>query len=186
MSVDADSPPGAEAAAPPPVPGAESPPARPTSTYEPLDPRYIRLQRDVGRITTAVLAAPILIAAFVVLTPRRWMWALALWVVATAAMTWFFHRWPPIDYRHRGYRHDADGIEIKAGVLWRRVMNVPRSRVQHTDVAQGPLERRHGLGRLIIYTAGTDHARVELPGLAHHEALQIRDRLLPTTASDAV
>jgi membrane protein YdbS with pleckstrin-like domain len=140
----------------------------------------------VGRLTSAVLATPLFIAAFVLLTPRRWMWALSLWVVAMAMMTWVFHRWPAVEYRHRGYRLDADGIEIKDGVLWRRVMNVPRSRVQHTDVAQGPLERRHGLGRLIVYTAGTDHARVELPGLAHHDALQIRDRLLPTNASDAV
>jgi membrane protein YdbS with pleckstrin-like domain len=160
--------------------------APPAAGYEPLDPRYVRLQRDVGRITSALLSPPLFIASFVVLTPRRWIWATAIWLVATALMAWAFHRWPPVDYRHRGYRLDQDGIEIKAGVLWHRVMNVPRSRVQHTDVAQGPLERRHGLGRLIIYTAGTDHARVELPGLAHHDALQIRDRLLPTSASDAV
>jgi membrane protein YdbS with pleckstrin-like domain len=176
VSVEADAP----------VPAAEPPSIPQAPTYEALDPRYIVLQRDVGRITTAVLSPALLIAAFVVLTPRRWMWALLLWIVATALLAWFFHRWPAIEYRRRGYRLDADGIEIKAGVAWRRVMNVPRSRVQHTDVAQGPLERRHGLGRLIIYTAGTDHARVELPGLAHRDALQIRDRLLPTTSSDAV
>ena len=45
--------------------------------------------------------------------------------------------------------------------------NVPRSRVQHTDVSQGPLERNHGLGTLVVYTAGTDHAKVELGGLDH-------------------
>jgi membrane protein YdbS with pleckstrin-like domain len=160
--------------------------ASPAASYTPLDPRYIRLQRDVGRITTAALAVPLLMGALIVLTPRRWMWALPLWLAALVAMAWFFHRWPAVEYRHRAYRLDADGIEILSGVLWRRVMTVPRSRVQHTDVAQGPLERRHGLGRLIVYTAGTDHARVELPGLAHHDALQIRDRLLPTTAGDAV
>jgi uncharacterized protein len=157
-----------------------------TPTYMSLDPRYVRLQRQVGRITTAVLAMPLLMGGLILLSPRRWLWVLPLWLAALAALTWFFHWWPAVEYRHRGYRLDADGIEIKAGVVWRRVMNVPRSRVQHTDVAQGPLERRHGLGRLIVYTAGTDHARVELPGLAHHDALQIRDRLLPTTASDAV
>jgi membrane protein YdbS with pleckstrin-like domain len=175
VSVESDAP---ESAAPDaPIP----PPA-----YEPLDPRYVRLQRDVGRLTTAVLAMPLFVASMVLLSQRRWTWAVAAWLLAVVLMAWFFHRWPAIEYRHRGYRLDAEGIEIKAGVVWRRVMNVPRSRVQHTDVAQGPLERRHGLGRLIVYTAGTDHARVELPGLAHHDALQIRDRLLPTTASDAV
>ena len=165
---------------------AIDPPSAPILAYEPLDLRYIRLQRDVGAVTTAILAVPMLIATMVVLTERRWTWAIAVWLVAVALMAWFFRTWPAVEYRHRGYRLDTEGIEIKVGVVWRRVMNVPRSRVQHTDVAQGPLERRHGLGRLIIYTAGTDHARVELPGLAHHDALQIRDRLLPTSSSDAV
>ena len=64
--------------------------------------------------------------------------------------------------------------------------NVPRSRVQHTDVAQGPLERRYGLGTLVIYTAGTEHAKVALPGLAYADALRIRDQLLPREGADAV
>jgi membrane protein YdbS with pleckstrin-like domain len=71
-------------------------------------------------------------------------------------------------------------------VIWRAVSNVPRSRVQHTDVAQGPLDRKYGLGKLIIYTAGTQHSRVELPGLEHQTALAIRDHLLPRQAADVV
>ena len=43
-----------------------------------------------------------------------------------------------------------------------------------------------GLGTLVIYTAGTDHARVELPGLPHTRALAIRDHLLPAGGDDAV
>ena len=65
-------------------------------------------------------------------------------------------------------------------------INVPRSRVQHTDVAQGPFERKYELGRLIVYTAGTQHARVELPGLEYHTALSIRDQLLPRQAVDVI
>jgi hypothetical protein len=58
--------------------------------------------------------------------------------------------------------------------------------VQHTDVAQGPLERGHGLGTLAIYTAGTAYARVGLRGLDHATALRIRDHLLPGEGDDAV
>ena len=63
---------------------------------------------------------------------------------------------------------------------------MPRSRVQHTDVSQGPLERGYGLGTLVIYTAGTDHAKVDLHGLDHATALAIRDHLLPREGGDAV
>jgi membrane protein YdbS with pleckstrin-like domain len=58
--------------------------------------------------------------------------------------------------------------------------------VQHTDVSQGPLERRYGLGTRVIFTAGTDHARVDLKGLDHATALAIRDHLLPRGGDDAV
>ena len=156
------------------------------SDYQNLDPRYIPLQREVGRIVTAAFSLALVAALFVLLTPRRWIWCLALWVAGTIAMAWLSQWWPPVEYRHMAYRVDEDGIEIRAGVYWQRIMNVPRSRVQHTDVVQGPLERRHGLGRLVIYTAGTEHSKVDLPGLEHQIALGIRDHLLPREPGDAV
>ncbi len=71
-------------------------------------------------------------------------------------------------------------------MLWQIVTHVPRSRVQHTDVSQGPLERRYGLGTLVVYTAGTNHARVALPGLAHEVARALRDELRAERVDDAV
>ena len=81
---------------------------------------------------------------------------------------------------------DDEGIEIKQGVVWRRIINVPRSRMQHTDVSQGPIERSFGLGTLVIFTAGTEHARVQLHGLDHGLALRIRDHLLSSGGGDDV
>jgi membrane protein YdbS with pleckstrin-like domain len=154
--------------------------------YQSLDPRYIPLQREVGRLWSVVMSIALLTGLFTVLTYRRWLWCLTLWVAGTLALLWLSHWWPAVEYRYSSYRVDDDGLEIRTGVYWQRVMNVPRSRVQHTDVVQGPLERRHGLGRLVVYTAGTEHSRVDLPGLNHQTALSIRDHLLPREASDAV
>ena len=151
-----------------------------------LDPRYITLQRDVGYIVTAAMSFGLAVGLVVLLTPRRWIWCVVLWVLGTSLLARLFHRWPAIEYRHWSYRIDDEGLQIRRGVYWRSVINVPRSRVQHTDVIQGPLERRHGLGRLLIHTAGTEHSRVELPGLEHQVALDIRDQLLPRESSDAV
>jgi uncharacterized protein len=156
------------------------------SDYQPLDPRYVPLQRLVGRIVTLIVSLALVVGLLVLLTPRRWIWVAALWLVGTLALAWLSYRWPAIEFRHISYRVDEDGIEIRAGVLWQRVINVPRARVQHTDVVQGPLERRYGLGRLVIHTAGTEHSRVELPGLEHRIALGIRDHLLPREAADVV
>ena len=73
----------------------------------------------------------------------------------------------------------VDEVTLLSGV-------VPRSRIQHTDVSQGPLERRHGLGTLVVYTAGTQHSEVKLHGLEFSIAQRIRTHLLPRDQSDAV
>jgi uncharacterized protein len=151
-----------------------------------LDPRYVTLQRELGWYWTAGVSLALLAAAFVALGARRWYLCVLIWVIATPLLALWSYRWAEVEYRHMSYQVDDDAIEIRSGVFWRAVSNVPRSRVQHTDVAQGPLERKYGLGRLIIYTAGTQHSRVELPGLEHHTALDIRDHLLPRRSPDVV
>jgi len=94
--------------------------------------------------------------------------------------------WPPVVYRHRSYRITEHGLQIRKGVWWRAIIDVPHSRVQHTDVTQGPLERRYGLGKLVVHTAGTMSATVELEGLAHETALQLRDRLTGADDDESV
>jgi len=150
-----------------------------------LDPRMVQLGRIVGWIVTASIALGSLLAlAFVFLVADNlpgWVKGLlvGLWGIVMLVLAWPSHRWPEVEHRHTSYKVDERGIEIRKGVFWRRVIHVPRSRVQHTDVSQGPIERGFGLGTLVIYTAGTDHARVVLSGLEHATALQIRDYLLP-------
>jgi membrane protein YdbS with pleckstrin-like domain len=156
-----------------------------------LDPRAIALHRLTGWIFCIWLAgASFIFLAVVWFTRGRTLVALAamalMWLAGNGTLAWHLQRWPAITHRYTSYRVDQQGIEIRRGVVWRRVINVPRSRVQHTDVSQGPLERRYGLGTLIVHTAGTDYARVTLSGLAHPTALRIREHLLPTGQSDAV
>jgi membrane protein YdbS with pleckstrin-like domain len=156
-----------------------------------LDPRVIPLQRVVGAIATAMVSFGAVIALVIaVLASPLPGWAvlplLAFWVAATGVLAWWAYRWPAVAYRHAAYTVFNDGLEITRGVWWRTVINVPRSRVQHIDVSQGPLERQYQLGTLVVYTAGTDHAQVNLHGLAHDTALAIRDHLLPREGDDAV
>jgi uncharacterized protein len=156
-----------------------------------LDPAYVRFQQVVGLIFSGFVAFALLIGAVGVwLSGELPWWASAAlapaWLLATVALGSFSVWWPSREYRCTAYRIDEEGIEIRTGVWWRAVMNVPRSRVQHIDVSQGPIERSYGLGRLVIYTAGTAHSRVELPGLNHARAFMIRNHLLPRGSDDAV
>jgi len=160
-------------------------------TGRPLDPRFIPFQRAVGWMVTGSVATSSLVALLVSLLVESRAVVIvtllaAFWPVGIASLGWFSYQFPELEYRHTWYTVDDHGIQIQRGVYWRSLTNVPRSRVQHTDVRQGPMERRYGLATLIIYTAGTAHARVELPGLSHADALKIRDQLLPLETDDAV
>jgi membrane protein YdbS with pleckstrin-like domain len=88
------------------------------------------------------------------------------------------HFGPAVRYRSTWVRLDEDGLEYEHGRLWRHQISVPRSRIQHTDVTQGPYERRFGLATLVVYTAGTENASIAIEGLSHETALAVRDALL--------
>jgi membrane protein YdbS with pleckstrin-like domain len=153
-----------------------------------LDPNTIRVERTASWIFTSIVGLFLLIQLIVNLFGGPLQMAIGLTVAVGAGgfLAWLSHRWPEISYRRRFYRVDPHGIEIRRGVVWRRAITVPKSRVQHTDVSQGPLQRKYGLGTLVIYTAGTEHAKVELSGLNHAQAMRIRDHLLPSGGDDAV
>jgi membrane protein YdbS with pleckstrin-like domain len=91
-----------------------------------------------------------------------------------------------VRYRHTTYAVSEEGIVIRRGVFWRTSISVPKSRIQHTDVSQGPVLRAFDLACLVIYTAGTHHASVALSGLAHDTAVRIRDHVISGGPDDAV
>lgn len=93
---------------------------------------------------------------------------------------------PPRRYRAWGYREEEDELHVRYGLFTRVRTVVPFGRVQHIDVAHGPVERRFGLATLILHTAGTRGAAVPLPGLLHEEAERMRDRIRAKIRQDLV
>ena len=163
----------------------------PPEGFVPLDPRIVQVRQIVGLVNAAVFGGLTLFALGSVALTVRPTWTMAGlgavgWLMATVAMAVWLWMWPSKAYTYASYRLDADGLEIRRGVVFRRVINLPRSRVQHTDVSQGPIERSYGLSTLIVHTAGSEHARVALVGLSREEALSLRDQLLPRDGRDAV
>ena len=157
-----------------------------------LDPRSIQHGRLVGGLAALAVVTGLLIAMMIVLVavdnmPGGLRLAIPLATLAIAILlgvgAW---RWPSLEHRWCKYRVDRDGIEIHKGVVWRSVTNVPRSRIQHTDVSQGPIERNFELATLHIFTAGTEHSEVVLHGLEHGRALRIRNHLLLGGENDGV
>lgn len=172
-------------------PGSEGGPEQALEGEErKLDRSWITLRRISRWIGVAVLAmiwaVVAVVLAFAGLPAAGYLAVVGAFGALVLLQAVLAHFWPAKAWRHASYRVTGRGIEIRRGVWWRQAVNVPRSRVQHTDVSQGPLERSFGLGTLVLYTAGTDHSRVELPGLAYDDASAIRGRLAAVDEDDAV
>jgi membrane protein YdbS with pleckstrin-like domain len=80
-------------------------------------------------------------------------------------------------YRRWGYDMGDEQLRVLRGFLWRTDTIVPFNRIQHIDVAQGPLQRLFDLSTLIVHTAGTHNSIVTLPGLATIDAEAMRETI---------
>lgn len=101
--------------------------------------------------------------------------AFLAYVLAAIVCVW---RLPGAYYRALRFDVDDHGITIQRGIVWRSHIVLPRIRVQHSDVSQGPLQRRFGVATLKLYTAGSRYTKIELPGLTHDDAIALRDALI--------
>ena len=159
-------------------------------TRQQLDPRVIEVHRISHAIFTGVLLlAALLTSNVAAFAGGSWRQALlfALLALAGVGILWRLgYRWAQTSYDHTWYRVAPDGISIARGVFWRRTISVPRSRIQHTDVTQGPLQRSFGLSTLVLYTAGAEHARIALDGLAFDTALALREDLLRSEGAETL
>ncbi len=94
------------------------------------------------------------------------------------------YKWPALRHKHLRYLVHDDGLRIRRGVLWRKVIWIPITRVQHTDFSQGPVQRKFDLATLTVHTAGTSGASISLAGLEYQTASRLCDHLRPTPAAD--
>ena len=100
--------------------------------------------------------------------------AAGLVAVAGGVAAWWV---PRASYRIWRYQVAEDALELRRGLVRRIHSAIPYFRVQHIDVAQGPVERAVGLARLVVHTAsaGTD---ATIPGIAAGDAEGLRRLIL--------
>jgi len=167
------------------------PPPLPTvadGEFHHVDPNAIQ----AWRIGLAIRLLVLIVVAFVavaVLFVRPGIIALSPltfggWAVITLILGIYSWLWPVLSYRHLYYCLKEDSVIIRKGVLWKMETIVPKSRIQHTDISQGPLERACGISSLIIHTAGTQFALVPLSGIHEELAPRLRNHLLQRREND--
>ncbi len=153
-----------------------------TPEFYPLDPQFISFSRTTGFIFTTILTLGGLVACLIVWRSQGLNWVtilvLSCYLILVSASAWSSWSWPAIEFRNVKWRLDSTGLEIHRGVFWRHQIAIPIARLQHADISQGPVQRRYGLSKLTIFTAGTSHASIELDGLSLDSATWLRDQLI--------
>lgn len=174
-----------------PPPNAPSAPSFADGSARKLEPGWIAASRVGGLIFFGIVGGIAFFALFATFLVGDFEFG--AFVLATSALTVLVAialvltaMWPKWEYARAGYRIRPDRIETWRGLLFRHSISVPISRVQHTDVKQGPVQRSNGIATLVVHTAGTLSSSVEFPGLPPALAGEVRDWLVTQTGSDAV
>ena len=156
--------------------------------FQPLDGRVISYWRVHSLISTAVLLFLALagggILAFKV--PALIPVIIGVWLSFLLFRIFWLFWYPTRAYRAWGYRIDDKVLETRQGIWFRTVMLLPLSRLQHVDLHRGPMERGFGLATLLLHTAGTMNATIEIPGLEAEWAARLRDHLVAVGGDDGV
>lgn len=160
--------------------------AGPVDGWTRLAPQIRRLWRVEGLITALILL-PLLggggaLAGWTLGLPLPlWFAGLALALLIVVPGLVLIER----TYLAWGYRLSSQDLAVTHGIYWKSERYVARERVQHVDVAAGPIARKLGICKLTIFTAGGMGPVVEIPGLVPEEAERLRRALLPERTADA-
>lgn len=155
----------------------ESLPSAAELDWRALDPAFVRCRQAKALLRWGVVAIVAGVASglwFAFDTPTVTLAPIiAGWAVIVAAASRALV-WPLLDVPRRGYVVRDKDLVYKSGVLWRSVKAVPYNRVQHAETASGPVDRRFGLARLTVFTAGGSGGDLRLDGLGNDTAERLR------------
>ncbi len=151
--------------------------------FEKLDFRSVKLERIawrilVGMVSIVLLGVWLLTGLVFRGTFDRFQWiGLACVSGVIAGLIGLAKIIPERTYAATSWKLKPQGLEIRRGIWWRHRIFIPASRIQHTDVQQGPIERRFELATLVVNTGGTHEPSISLSGITLEKAEHLRDRL---------
>jgi membrane protein YdbS with pleckstrin-like domain len=146
-----------------------------------LEPAAKNLMFWFGALPFLIPVIPAIILPMA-LMPDGWGFAVTLPVAVACLALGFTHgrnRW-----LYTRWRLEDGGFRLRKGHWWQSEVFVPRSRVQHLDIHNGPMERKRNLATLVIHTAGTQSHALKQEGFSLQTATRLRDALIPETRRD--
>lgn len=141
-----------------------------------IQPEGSFLRYRYATLAAGVVASILGVAWLIPLVPSEylgttlllfWLWVASIGIPALGAAIWY-----PAHTRSLRYTLQPDRIVAEEGVWFRTRKFVPYSRITDVTVRQGPFERRYGIHRLAIQTAGSPVAEAVLLGVGDPERIR--------------
>lgn len=135
----------------------------------------------IGRTITSIIifTVYVLINHFVIIPKfyhifmvRYFMNILGFIIILMAILDSFV--WPFLEYQQWKYGIFKDKIELIKGIIVRKKIIIPISRIQNLKIEQGPIQRIYKISSINIITAGGCHV---IPAIPVEEAEMISERL---------
>ena len=148
--------------------------------FEQLSPRYRQSNRYIGLFSTLSIISilltvqlqnfsPIPLAASNVLS--FFIWAIAIVGFVSTAYTIFADK-------RKFYALREQDLNYKSGLIFCKTVSQPMLRIQHVELKRGPIDRKIGLAKLQVFSAGGAMHTFEIPGLPLEKAESIRQFIL--------
>jgi membrane protein YdbS with pleckstrin-like domain len=85
--------------------------------------------------------------------------------------------WIPAAFKALEYTIDDDGVKTSGGVVWKKYVTVPYSKITNVDITRGPLQRFYNIGTIHVQTAGAsgkqgEKAELKLAGIRDLEKVR--------------
>jgi len=89
--------------------------------------------------------------------------------------------WIPAFHASLQYVIDDDTVKAQGGVLWKRYVTIPFTKITNLDITQGPVQRIFGIGTIHVQTAGASGqqgAKAELRMLGVRNLQEVKERIM--------
>jgi len=148
--------------------------------FEALSPAYAQANRYIDLFSTLFLVSLLYIIQLQNIYPlsqevinvfRYIIWGVAF--VGTLSLIYTI-----LADKRKFYALREQDLSYKSGLIFRKTVSQPMLRIQHVELKRGPIDRKVGLAKLQVFSAGGALHTFELPGLPLEKAETIRQFIL--------
>lgn len=148
--------------------------------FEKLSPAYAKSNRYVSLFSTLFILAILFIvqiqSLFPLSTTVNEVISFLIWGVA--ALGFINTIYITFADKRKFYALREQDLSYCSGVIFRSTVSQPMLRIQHVELARGPIDRKIGLAKLQVFSAGGAMHTFEIPGLPLEKAESIRQFIL--------